>query len=126
MKKREIANSKNLLVYIGKFERASKVLSINLKRIVIALIFLTFILPINKQVLADKKIKPGKKQATLILSDGRKIILNMSSDTIVNSKTSNVRIKIDSVGINYITTDSIKQLNQAKSKTIEKKEVKQK
>ncbi len=120
MKKREIAKVKNSLEFKGKFEREAKRLSRSTKQIIIAVIFLTFVLPINKQVFADKKIKPGRKQATLILSDGRKIVLSTSSDTIVNSKTTGVHIKIDSSGINYFTTENKKKSSHAKSKLIKK------
>ncbi|MGQ1909065.1 hypothetical protein ACT3CE_04695 [Marinifilum sp. RC60d5] len=102
MKKRKIAKSINFLDRKGKLVNAT----ICLHRFAIALVVVAFILPANNQVLADKKIKPGKKQATLILSDGRKIVLGTKSDTIVNSKTKGVRIKVDSTGINYITIDN--------------------
>jgi hypothetical protein len=121
MKKREIARSKNVLEFKGKIEKEAKCLPISMKQIIIAVVFLTFILPINKQAFADKKIKPGRKQATLILSDGRKIILSTSSDTIVNSKTTDVHIKIDSTGINYMIIEKKKESSPAKSKLIEKK-----
>lgn len=81
--------------------------TINLKQVAIAFVFTTFMLPINNRALADKEIKPGKKQATLILSDGSKILLGVKSDTIVNSQNKDVRIIVDSTGINYVTVDSI-------------------
>jgi len=119
MKKREIAIVKNVLEFKGKCEKAVKCLPITRKQIIIAVVFLIFVLPINKQAFADKEIKPGKKQAILILSDGKKIVLNTCSDTIVNSKTSNVHIKIDSSGINYfITDDSTKKPIPVKSKLV--------
>ena len=121
MKKREIAKSKNSLEFKGKFEREDKRLSRSMKQIIIAIVFLTFIIPINQKVLADHKIKPGRKQATLILSDGRKIVLNTGSDTIVNSKTTDVHIKIDSTGISYITSDFKKKSSNTKSKLVKKK-----
>jgi ferric-dicitrate binding protein FerR (iron transport regulator) len=105
----------------NKFKKITKELSLNIKQIAIVVALLTFFLPINKQALADKKIKSGKKQATLILSDGSKIILNTKSDTIVSSEKTGIRIKIDSTGINYITTDNAKELKYSQSKPVKKK-----
>lgn len=124
MKKRDIAKSIILTGFNGKCEKATSGVKINMKRIAIALVLVAFTLPINSQVLAsDKKIKPGKKQATLILSDGSKIVLNTKSDTIVSSTTKGVRIIVDSTGINYITVvDSLKKVkNNPKSKPVKKK-----
>ncbi|MCW3806918.1 hypothetical protein [Plebeiibacterium marinum] len=61
----------------------------------------------NSQIIKDEKkitteIKPGKKKATLILSDGRRIELEANRDTILQSNVSGINIKIDSTGINYI------------------------
>ncbi len=121
MKKREIARLKNLSEFKGKTEKEAKCLPTSMKQLIIAVIFLIFVLPINKKAFADKEIKPGRKQATLILSDGRKIVLSMSSDTIVNSKTKDIHIKIDSTGISYFTTDIKKKSSQVKSDSIKKK-----
>ena len=121
MKKRVCAGIKNSSEFKGKCEKVAQCLPMNMKQIVFAVVFLIFVFPINKQALADKEIKPGRRQAVLILSDGSKIVLNTNSDTIVNSKSTNVRIKIDSTGINYFMIDSIKKLNQVKSKSVKKK-----
>lgn len=122
MKKREIAKLKNVSEFKGKLEKANDSLSIKMKRIISVVFSLIFIILVNKQVLADKGIKPGKKQATLILSDGRKILLNTSNDTIVNLKTIGLRIKIDSTGVSYIFDDK-KTLNHSKSKSVKNKKV---
>jgi hypothetical protein len=108
MMKRDITRRRNLL----KLKKIAKGLRINMKRIIIALVFLSFIIPMSKPALADKEIKPGKKQAVLILADGRQIVLGASSDTIVNSKSAGVHIVIDSTGINYITADSTIKVKQ--------------
>ena len=122
MKKRDIAKSIVLPGLEGKCEKAGNGVRKSMKRIAIAFVLLTFTLPINSQVLAsDKKIKPGKKQATLILSDGSKIVLNTKSDTIVSSTTKGVRIVVDSTGINYITMDSLKIIQKPKDKPAKKK-----
>lgn len=121
MKKRKIARSKIWLELNGTFENVAKCKAMGIKQMVTVLVLLTFALPVNSQVKADEKIKPGKRQATLILSDGRKIVLNTSNDTIVNSATTGVRIKIDSLGINYFTTDSIVKLKLQKNKSEKKK-----
>ncbi|NOU59295.1 hypothetical protein [Marinifilum caeruleilacunae] len=125
MKKREIAILNKLLAVKGKRTRAKTGL-LQIKRVAIAIVLVAFMLPVNQHALAnDKKIKPGKKQATLILSDGRKIVLGTKSDTIVNSQTNGVRIVVDSTGINYITTDSIKKVIELKKKEIESKKKKE-
>lgn len=121
MKKKEIARVKNSSEFKGKCEKTIKCLPTNMKRIAFAVVFLTFVLPINNQVFADKEIKPGKKQATLILSNGRKIVLNTCSDSIVNLKTNNIHIKIDSTGIRYITTDNTIKTIPVKSKSVKEK-----
>lgn len=116
MKKKEIAG---LIKFKGKRESATHGLRVITKRIITVGFFLIFIVPLNKQVLADKEIKPGKKQATLILSDGRKILLGTSKDTIINIEASNVRIKIDSTGVNYIF-DNKRTTNVSKTKSVKK------
>jgi hypothetical protein len=122
MKKRGIAKLKNLSEFKGKLEKANDSLPIKMKRIISVVFSLIFIISVNKQVLADKDIKPGKKQATLILSDGSKIILDTTNDTIVNLKTIGLRIKIDSTGVSYIFDDK-KTLNNSKSKSVKNKKV---
>ncbi|WP_421918832.1 hypothetical protein [Marinifilum sp.] len=122
MKKRGIAKSKIQIGINGKVEKACKKLRISIQQFVIAFVLAVCILPLSNEVLAsDKKIKPGKRQATLILSDGRKIVLNTSSDTIVNSQTKGVRIVVDSTGINYITTRDEEKVETVKKSTVAKK-----
>ncbi|PXY03231.1 hypothetical protein DF185_03875 [Marinifilum breve] len=112
MKKRESVAQKSAMGFRGKIEKASKDCKTSIKKLVVVFILLAFCMPISNNVLAnkDEKIKPGKRQATLILSDGSKIILGASSDTIVNSKTTGIRIIVDSTGINYISLDSLKKM----------------
>ena len=121
MKKKEVARSRIRLRFINTLKKGDKQVLANIKRVGLAFVFVAFILPLNGQIVADKKIKPGKKQATLILSNGKKIMLKSSSDTIVNSQTTGVQIKIDSCGINYITPDNKKGLDQPKKKIVTKK-----
>lgn len=114
MKKREIAVANSAMDFKGENENASKDSKTNIKRLAVVFILLAFCMPLSKNVLANKeeKIKPGKKQATLILSDGSKLILGASSDTIVSSKTTGIRIIVDSTGINYISIDSLKKVHK--------------
>ncbi|MGQ1784709.1 MULTISPECIES: hypothetical protein [unclassified Saccharicrinis] len=65
---------------------------------IVILFLIVGILPSNNHVMAD--IKPGKKKATLILSDGRKFVLT-DTDTLLNSGIPGVKIRIDSLGIHY-------------------------
>lgn len=114
MKKREIAVANSAMDFKGENENTSKDSKTNIKRLAVVFILLAFCMPLSKNVLANKeeKIKPGKKQATLILSDGSKLILGASSDTIVSSKTTGIRIIVDSTGINYISIDSLKKVHK--------------
>ncbi|WP_282015417.1 hypothetical protein [Marinifilum flexuosum] len=114
MKKREIAAPKSAMGFKGDNENASKGSRTSIKRLAVVFILLAFCMPISKNVLANKeeKIKPGKKQATLILSDGSRLILGASTDTIVSSKTTGIRIIVDSTGINYISIDSLKKVHK--------------
>ena len=72
----------------------------SLKMMMQSFMVIAFLLGIMMPSNAD--IKPGKKRATLILSDGSKIELN-GNDTIVNSNVKGIKIKVDSLGISYQT-----------------------
>ncbi len=99
-----IKHYKSFFKYLKSFSSAMVPLVI-----IVIIVQLSSITPVNINLLADG-IKPGKRKATLVLSDGRKIELEAGRDTILNASPG-VKIKIDSSGVNYIM-DTKTPINQ--------------
>ena len=101
----------NLLVVGNNFVQKRRFFMANVRAIVVLAVFLVFAFPGKNQLFANQGIEPGKKKATLVLSDGSIIELDAAKDTTFNAHRSGVSITIDSTGIRYVSNKNLKDVN---------------